>query len=1044
MGLIWNGLGMIKTKQLGVQRRMATGLSVRETFILRLAICNHFKLVSMKTLTVALVLAFGLESLRAQTATQTKQSTAIPEPTAKRVVERGANHRIWQWEVYEQGPNGAVYPKIHKYTELATGMHYKDASGQWQESQELIESYAGGAVAKQGQYQVIFANNLCSYGAIDMQTPDGKRLRSNVLGLMYVDNATGDAVLIAEVQDSTGELVADNQVLYPNAFDGVKADVRYTYKREGFEQDIILREQPPAPEEFGMDSATTELQVFTEFVDAPTARVAQERDGDQSIAWGAVSLGKGKAFNIDGQDPVSVTKRYVTLQGRRFLLEKVPVQVIEKALSELPEQASNQKRLPYMASKEWVLPKMKTAAREARPMMKLAKATKPVQGFVMDYVTMNGAYTNYTFVGREGTYYISGTLNLYGTNTFEGGTIIKYASGASINLINSSLTPLLVFKTSAYVPAMFTSKDDNSLGENISGSTGNPTGYYANPALNLPAGASQTLSGLRICYANTAIFIVDRAVTINDAQIIKCGTTISGSGNSVSLNNALLAGTKTNFSLGTGSSIVGQNVTFSKSLSLAAVPGGATTNSVLVLTNCIFADVTNTVSTNYFLGGGWNGFYQSAPFGTTTCTNTSNPFRIAGAGSYYLTNTCSFLDVGTTNITLALLAKLKEKTVYPPVIYSNTTISGVQNYGVTAARDTNTPDLGYHYDALDYAFGGVNASSNFNFSAGTAICWFELPGSGGPGYGIGLPNGASVNFNGTLQSACIETRSEFVQEGQNGNWTTRGWLAGIAGKGSSSGQSSKMNAKFTLFSGDPGAVRDYTSKFEVNASHCRFVAGGMAGYSMKIYLTNCLVERCVMGAQSSSSNDAAFYMRNCTMTGRYIGISHGGPWPVSIQNCVFDKTILSMVDNNYPTMNYYDYNAFVNGADRFPQLGAHDVVVSNFNWQSSWLGEFYLPTNSPLINAGSTTADQFGLYHFTTQTDQTKEATSQVDIGYHYVAVDANGNPIDTDGDGIPDYIEDTNGNGAYDGSDSGNWLISLYNGLSQTLRLQIYTPLKE
>ena len=60
-----------------------------------------------------------------------------------------------------------------------------------------------------------------------------------------------------------------------------------------------------------------------------------------------------------------------------------------------------------------------------------------------------------------------------------------------------------------------------------------------------------------------------------------------------------------------------------------------------------------------------------------------------------------------------------------------------------------------------------------------------------------------------------------------------------------------------------------------------------------------------------------------------------------------------------------------------------------------------------------------GLYHYTTQTSQAKETTSVVDIGYHYVAVDANGNPIDTDVDGVPDYMEDRNGNGSVDSGET-------------------------
>jgi hypothetical protein len=72
-----------------------------------------------------------------------------------------------------------------------------------------------------------------------------------------------------------------------------------------------------------------------------------------------------------------------------------------------------------------------------------------------------------------------------------------------------------------------------------------------------------------------------------------------------------------------------------------------------------------------------------------------------------------------------------------------------------------------------------------------------------------------------------------------------------------------------------------------------------------------------------------------------------------------------------------------------------------------------------------------------------KETNSVVDIGYHLVATDANGNPIDTDGDGIPDYLKDTNGNGVYDAGDLENWLIGRFNGLSGANNLSVFTPLK-
>jgi hypothetical protein len=92
----------------------------------------------------------------------------------------------------------------------------------------------------------------------------------------------------------------------------------------------------------------------------------------------------------------------------------------------------------------------------------------------------------------------------------------------------------------------------------------------------------------------------------------------------------------------------------------------------------------------------------------------------------------------------------------------------------------------------------------------------------------------------------------------------------------------------------------------------------------------------------------------------------------------------------------YDYNAFPAGAATFPIGGASNVYVDCFDWQTSLLGNYYLPSDSPLIAAGDLTADQIGLgayipltnglSGFTTQTNQTPEGNAIVDIGYHYMA----------------------------------------------------------
>jgi hypothetical protein len=50
-----------------------------------------------------------------------------------------------------------------------------------------------------------------------------------------------------------------------------------------------------------------------------------------------------------------------------------------------------------------------------------------------------------------------------------------------------------------------------------------------------------------------------------------------------------------------------------------------------------------------------------------------------------------------------------------------------------------------------------------------------------------------------------------------------------------------------------------------------------------------------------------------------------------------------------------------------------------------------------------------------------------VDLGFHYLALNASGAPLDSDGDGLPDYAEDSNGNGQFDQGETD--LNDYYNG---------------
>ena len=389
-------------------------------------------------------------------------------------------------------------------------MCFKDATGAWADSREQIEPYAAGAIANAGQHRVIFANNLNSEGAIDQQTPDAKRLRSNILGLAYYDSASGQRVLIAQVQDSQGELISANQVLYPDAFTGVKADVRYTYKKGSFEQDVILREQPPTPESLGLNSATTEIEVLTEFLNPPAATVKKHPARNQSlpdeeVSWGAMRLGRGRAFDLgephNSHAQVPVRRQYETVNGRTILIEGVPLPAVQPQWRNLPLQSSARSRPPVLIATTPPLPNTPPPAGKANP-MKLAATTPSARGYVLDYVELNTDQTDFTFQS-DTTYLVDGSFTISGVASFEGGSVIKSDQNGSIYAYTVNC------QTAPFRPAIFTSINDDSIGE--SGAYLGDSYYTGSPSCNDVYGPLITdfgtvLSNMRFAYANDVIF----------------------------------------------------------------------------------------------------------------------------------------------------------------------------------------------------------------------------------------------------------------------------------------------------------------------------------------------------------------------------------------------------------------------------------------------------------------------------------------------------------------------------------------------------------
>ena len=73
---------------------------------------------------------------------------------------------------------------------------------------------------------------------------------------------------------------------------------------------------------------------------------------------------------------------------------------------------------------------------------------------------------------------------------------------------------------------------------------------------------------------------------------------------------------------------------------------------------------------------------------------------------------------------------------------ANTTINTPQTYSAQAGRDTDTLDLGYHYDPLDWELGGVlvtNATITVNTGAALGVF-----GTNTATYGLAIGQGAAL------------------------------------------------------------------------------------------------------------------------------------------------------------------------------------------------------------------------------------------------------------------------------------------------------------
>jgi len=625
------------------------------------------------------------------------------------VVSRGPDLKVWQKTVVENGVTN-----VHSYTELATGLNYTNEYGQLVDADETISILPnGGAIANHGRHTVSFPGDIGA-GVLQVITPDGRQLQSRPYGVCYDDGS--NTVCIATITNAIGYLTSSNQVTYRNAFSGLDADLVCTYRKGGFECDLVFRQQPPTPDQFGLDASFSTVELVTEFFNTedPQQIPAASDDyyglQDYSLVFGKLKMTHGKAFAFRGtnsptQNNVTpVYKHWMKVGDRRFLVESVPLLNIADNLNALPLQSSIAKpdsKLKY-ASNHPVFPPSPGILACTNRILLAAADFKHEPGVVLDYNTIDDDQGDYTFQTGQ-TYYITGPIN-FGNVTLEGGTVIKFSQNSTCLAVNGSLT----CPSDPDHPAMLTAQDDCTVGENL-GMGSSPSGTYANIALYFPYDRCPNLQNIRINYAAQAILAMSSAAQFTDCQFLNCNQVFTESEDDwemdLEFDNCLFGNTgsalMTTIDYENGYNTLTLHHCTVDSCGVLADNSWAYTLVKIYSYGSIFSNCGwwafdwSTLSWSPYSDFGsssHNGYYgwesgSPLPGEDTPITGTSYPFKSAGNANYYLADN-TFRDIaGTINVD-----NPTNVTTYTP-----------QDGGFP---DTNTPDLGYHYQ--------INEDSDFD------------------------------------------------------------------------------------------------------------------------------------------------------------------------------------------------------------------------------------------------------------------------------------------------------------------------------------------
>lgn len=960
--------------------------------------------------------------------------------------------------------NGEPTQVTTSYIRLATGLNrWDDTQKSWVAAvPEFEETEDGYFVARKTRTQLILPPDI-SAEPVDMLGPDGVRLISAPIGVAVVDLSTGGTALLGSLTSCRAEQVAPDTIVFRNCLaGGIRGDLIFHISLSGMEQFLVLREWIPSLADLEMEPAHVRVQLYTEFFDAPEptgdAVILKRADGstlaqrawepdltDRELVFGeSTRMIPGRAFAAGEQNlDAPVAKSYEAIGKRRVLVESCDYVDVAAWLEQLPVPdgaggykgvgLERGKLIPSnLPEREAAKPRWASLPYEERFRDEAFAALNPETlkaqdtgsylassgpGLVLDY-TISGTLPNYTLRG-DTTYEVTAPVFLTETTTLEGGAVIKFPLGSAAMLVEG---PFLC-KTSAYRPAVFTAKDDDTVGEILEGSTGTVgIGYYGSYQLYFyNTGEAVDVHDVQLKHGyNGLVFTGAFTHSVRHVQLIDCRYPLY-LGGSMTLNaqNVLIENVKPS-----GRAVQGNAsaVVNAQHLTVANVPalyyGLSPANCTLW--NSLIVDASSIQD-----------YTRRGEDDNVETTGVSTVFESVGAGHHYLPAGSPYRNAGTDQIDADLLADLRTLTTSPPVVYENLTLSIPMEWRPRVDRDSaaatwGRPDLGYHYPPIDYAVSDLTVvqGGNLSVTPGVVIGVFG-------NHGIIAEDYAQVSLVGSALDRITVAHYTAIQE-QSEAWGSSQFsptmIYGPPHNVISGHESPDVELRFvdTSVMGGRGNgvffLNNWAAPKTLVARDCRFFGGytyfaGHWDVPAQVEVCNNLFRRSenkFYGWMNLTAYNNLFFGGNSNQFSCYI--TQPNTW--TVKDNVFQDTCIGGSASYIAR----GHNAYLGTVSPVPTGwgAAGDVTFSSFAYASGPLGEFY-QADTGLTDQGSRTPADAQLYHYTAASDGVKEgldAVPHVDIGMHYVATEVStitGQPManDTDQDGKPDYREDANNNGS-------------------------------